>query len=309
LGSRAVVKAVTPDTNRTCDLLIRNQLLYPLSYGGVVVPVSREREPSTGRGDEPATSRYVHRVYRGNRMRSLLSTAIVVAASGCTTFEEPFQLTLPSEGVTRIDAALDQGDFGYRGSVGASEFTIDGVSTGSASKGQKAEEREAGNTWEAEVAEGALIVRSDSRFVQAEVNMDVSGPDLLNVEVSLPDGSAWLEDVEGTHFALADFVTTRRLRGSANLSGSSGIDAEIWPFIDGQVILDAASGSVRLALPFGGPYDIEVWGAPGYTMNVTDLGFSRQTGGDGYFAAESGAATVRIEVTVRGGDFTLAQAL
>src|SRR5665213_1149840 len=26
----------TPDTNRTCDPLLRRQLLYPLSYGGVL---------------------------------------------------------------------------------------------------------------------------------------------------------------------------------------------------------------------------------------------------------------------------------
>ena len=34
-------KSGTPDTNRTCDPLLRRQLLYPLSYGGVGLYFSR----------------------------------------------------------------------------------------------------------------------------------------------------------------------------------------------------------------------------------------------------------------------------
>ena len=57
-----------------------------------------------------------------------------------------------------------------------------------------------------------------------------------------------------------------------------------------------------LALPYGLPYDLQVWGDPEYPMAIEDLGFSNMVASDAYYAARSGNGSVRVDVYASGGE-------
>ena len=200
---------------------------------------------------------------------------------------------------------MESGDFSYQGVAAADALEVIGASAGRAASESTAEERESGNSWSMSIDSDRLVIQSQSRERRASVDFDVRGPELMDLNIDLSDGSATVDEAEGAHAIRANYVTSRHLRGNASIEANSGMNVDIWPYEDGVISLSAVSGNVRLALPYGGPYDIQVWGSPSYAMYITDLGFTRQSASDGYFAAQSGAATVRIDVSVSGGEFTL----
>jgi hypothetical protein len=120
------------------------------------------------------------------------------------------------------------------------------------------------------------------------------------------NGSVFVEDVLGSHVLEGDFVDTRRLEGEAQIrAGSLGVNAEIWPYEDGDVFIDSA-GSVTLALPAFGPYDIRIVGQVSESLTLVDLGFDEVVLGEGFAEAWRHPRTTRIEVFTSG-TFELAE--
>lgn len=232
--------------------------------------------------------------------------SLLLPLVGCKTHEEPFSLSVDATGVTKVRADLDQGSLSYQGAEGAAAFAIEGTSVGAGSSTTKAEEREAGNTWSAEAQGGVLEIRTTSEHSRAWVELDVSGPAAMDLEVVSGSGVK-LTDVAGVFTVNASTLTARGLVGEADVSCVHDVDLEIWPDPGGAVLIES-SGDVRLALPYGEPYDIEVWGNAEYEWSIEDLGFDLISYGEGTFDAEIGDASIEIKVIVESGTFTLEQA-
>lgn len=234
----------------------------------------------------------------------LASTLTLLAA--CKSHEESFSLSVDATGVTRSHGDLEQGAMRYEGEAGAERFAIAGTSVGAGSSTTKAEEREAGNTWSAEAQDGVLELRTESAEVQAWVELDISGPDAMDMEISSGSGVS-LTSVYGVFTLDVNTFTGRALAGQADVLATDDVDLEIWPDPGGAVLIES-TGDVRLALPYGEPYDIEVWGNAEYEWNIADLGFDVISYGDATFDAETGDASIEIKVVVQNGTFTLDEA-
>lgn len=227
--------------------------------------------------------------------------------AGCVVVEEPFTTELDATGVTLLRGDIERGSVDYNGSSTLDGFEVYGVSRGSGSSQTRAQRKEEGNSWVLEVDDDVLEVRADSRE-SGTVRFDIDGPTLMDTDIVVESGSVHIEDVVGNHYITAGRITAEQITGNVDLySRTGGVRAEIEdPWTD--VRIDSRGGGVDLYLPYGLDYDIEVWGDPEYSMNVEDLGFYDEYMGEGYFAAESGHADVRVTVKVIGGSFELYEA-
>jgi hypothetical protein len=133
---------------------------------------------------------------------------------------------------------------------------------------------------------------------------------VVDLNITANQGVVTLVDVEGTHIVQAGRIQTTRLRGTVDLTGTGGgIDAEIYPFLDGSVTVEGTSGDVIVRLPFGGNYDVEILGDPDFEMFVSEFGFVGSIAQPGYFTGVAGDGSIRVRITAQGGSVQLLEAL
>lgn len=222
----------------------------------------------------------------------------------CVRIETPFDLQLPAAGIDLVDATMERGDLVYSGSPGATQFDVHGLSVGTGRSKSRAEAHQDDNRWSVENLFTSLAI--DTQSDHGRVDLDIQGPDRIDVDAFLGDGTVELYDLEAEQLrADASYITTRAVIGDVDFRSSGGMDVEIWPYNDGTIDLDSNGGNVILALPYGGDYSLEVWGDPSETMTVADLGFRDSYLGEGYFSGLVNAGTIRVIVHVTGGSFQL----
>ncbi|MDG1484263.1 MAG: hypothetical protein P8R54_32020 [Myxococcota bacterium] len=236
---------------------------------------------------------------------ALLPAALLI---GCTTVQDSFSDQLSASGVDVISASLDSSSLSYTGQS-TEMFTIDGRSWGMATKRDRAEDRLSGNEYSYGLSGNALLLASSSDAGLAGVDFDIFGPAAMNTSLNIESGSVDLSNMIGYQQVTADRIDVTDLYGSVDLLATSGsIDAEVFPGPGDSVRVESWSGDVELTLPWGGAYDIQVWGDPEYSMLVEDLGFYSSATAPAYFAGVSGSGATRVDVFVTGGSVTVRSA-
>lgn len=233
-------------------------------------------------------------------MRAMMSLFAAMTV-GCTTVQTTFTETIPAADVSALSVDLEQGSLFYTG-ASTGEVVIDGRAYGNGRNEEKASERQDGNSWGIDLDGAALSLTGNSDAVFAGVDFDVYGPKHINADIMLRSGGAHVENISGTVAITADSIDATNLTGSASLIASYGdVDASLAPR-PGSTVRVEANGDVTLWLPWGGDYDLQVWGDPAYEMIIEDLGFGWTTSAPAYFAGQSGPATTRVDVYATGGD-------
>jgi len=226
----------------------------------------------------------------------------------CTTVESNFNELIPATGITEVTAQIDSGDLSYRGAP-RDTFAVDGRSWGMSTQVENAERNYSSNHWNVDSTPTSLLIQSQSDYNWAGVDFDIDGPEQMNTFIETGDGLVKLQDMVGYHTVTASKITTDNLHGSVNFLATNGSsDIEIYPTAFDTIRIEALDGDVTLRLPWGQPYDLQVWGDPEYGMSIENLGFYHEVTGPAYFAATSGPATLRVDVYVTGGSFTLLEA-
>jgi hypothetical protein len=223
-------------------------------------------------------------------------------ALACKSYHEPFDDTLAADGLTRVVASLDSGDFRYQGAFGSAEYRVSGDSSAYAKTEERAAEYESGNEWTVTAAPPDLLIHTASASPYARVDIDVIGPDTADLTLQA-GGDVSLDDVAGTIEVDAEAIYAEGLGGSGSLTATSGMDVALESQVAGEWVL-TASGNTTLHLPRGS-WDVQVWGDPSQPMTIDNHDFDRSQLGEGYFAGLSGTGAVRVQVYVSGGTFTL----
>jgi hypothetical protein len=230
--------------------------------------------------------------------------AALGALSGCVTARESEAVSVSADGVSLLRVDNDQGDVEVFG-AGFGMFEVLGTSVGRAAKRDLAVERMNSNALIVREAPGEVLIWGSSPEPRTWWDLSITSPPLMNTLITTGAGDAWLEGLEGTHDVTATRVITRDLYGAGSFfAGTGGADIELFPG-DGSASYIDAEGSVILALPMYGPYDLRVTADPGAILQVADLGFDDLRLGDGLVQATRFPGTILIDVRVRGGDFTL----
>ena len=225
--------------------------------------------------------------------------------TACTSLTESAESHHSSQGVTDVRARVDNGDVSYTGRDWGDGFDVDIDSTAWGSDEQVVSQRLADNRWISEPNGSTLDIMGDSGSSSSSVSFRIWGPEALDLDLRAEGGTVHASNVVGDHILVAGAVYADQLKGDVEIeAGSGGVHAEIWPYEGGTVTIHA-EGSVDLELPWGGDYDLQVWGDPEYPIDVADLGFSHVVANPGYFAGRRGPGTTRIDVYVAGGGFTL----
>jgi hypothetical protein len=226
------------------------------------------------------------------------------AVGGCVTARESESLSVSADGVAWLRVDDDQGDVEVFG-TGLGAFDVVGTSVGRATQRDLAVERMNANALIVRESPGEVLIWGSSPEPRTWWDLSIASPPLMNTQVTTGAGDAWLEGLEGYHDVTATRVVTRGLYGEGSFfAGTGGADIELVPG-DGTASYIEADGSVILALPMYGPYDLRVTADPGAILQVTDLGFDDLRLGDGLVQGTRFPATILVDVRVRGGDFTL----
>lgn len=220
---------------------------------------------------------------------------------GCTTVEKTFAESVPADNISVVRVDIDNGHFSYQG-MATNNIDVTGRSYGYASNAERAEERQDGTTWGMTVTGAELNLSGRSDASMAGVDFSVAGPGRLNTSVYVQDGSATIDTLYGNILVDAESINARKISGNIDLVSRFGdIDAEILPNRGEMIRVEAQNGDVELWLPWGLDYDLQVWGDPEYEMVIDDLGFGWTTAAPGYFAAQTGPASTRVDVYATGG--------
>jgi hypothetical protein len=225
-------------------------------------------------------------------------TLLLLLAPGCTLAERTHSQSFPGAGITRVFCDNDRGSLLFSGS---NPDTIElGVRTFARTEGGLDRV-----TWGAATEGDLLDLWGRTRADRAGVDFIVEGPPTQNVEAILLDGRAELVDLTGDHIVTASEIVARGQVGDVDLLATAGgIDLSARPEPGDTLILDAA-GDTFLTLPYGLDYDLEVFSDPDWGVEVTNLGFDQLDASPDYVRAVTGSGSIRIEVTVRGGPFSL----
>lgn len=228
----------------------------------------------------------------------------LVLIVGCVRVEEDFSESVDSAGIQTLVVTNGRGDVTVR-SGPEDRFDIDGTRWGSGFLSKKRANR---NLDAADVGvrvEGPdLVIDAAAPYELSGAHLTVEGPLVVNADVVAENGDVWLEEIQGSHVVTADHIDTVRLEGEGDFYSYSDGYFEIWPYADCYIRIET-NGDTTLTLPYGGPYNIQVFGSADYAMTVTDLGFDDFTLTSEYFVGQTGKGTCQIEVFVGAGDFTL----
>ncbi|MFT6159102.1 MAG: hypothetical protein ACJAZO_004667 [Myxococcota bacterium] len=234
---------------------------------------------------------------------------MTIALMGCVSASEPFGQTVDADGLTSLRVDIERGDVFY--TVRSDDvFVVEGTSRALASSQSRADERLTDNAWRVDAQPPELVVEAQSVQRRASVDVEVFGPSVVDLNIIANQGVVTLMDVEGTHVVQAGRIQTTRLRGSVRLTGTGGgIDAEIYPFFNGSIVVEGTSGDVIVRLPFGGNYDVEILGDPDFEMFVSEFGFVGSIAQPGYFTGVAGDGSIPVRITAQGGSVQLLEAL
>ena len=90
---------------------------------------------------------------------SLYFLPAALMSVGCTTVQDSFSEHLSASGINVVSADMDSGAVAYTGQP-TDSFIIDGRSWGMATKAERADERQDGNTYSMGLSSGALVLTS-----------------------------------------------------------------------------------------------------------------------------------------------------
>lgn len=282
----------TPDTVRTCGLLIRNQLLYPAELRG------------------HGATRYIAagpNVNGGAMFTRLVVPALVVLTSACveSRVTETWE-SLP--GAQSLTIRSDRGDVEIDGRTGRDAVFVEADLFGRAMGKDKAEERRNGTSVTFAEENNVVTIDARSQFTQAGVTLDADVPLVLNLDVSTERGDFTATDVEGTHVVDVNRIWNSFLRGELDADvGAGGIDLELWPYEDATVVINT-TGDLRLALPAFGPYDIVIETGFDTELSVADLGFDELIDDGGRLIARRFPATALIDIRATGDSVRIVEA-
>jgi hypothetical protein len=230
---------------------------------------------------------------------------MVLFLAGC--FQETLTIvdSWPAEGVTNVFADSDRGGFAYSGFPNAEQFDVAVTTWGEGFSRHEAKVHRKSNHWGV-VVDGTLFdLWGRSPDHDAGVDFAVRGPTRMDVEVVLIDGNVALANVDGFSYVTANGVFADGLSGDVDLYASrNGIDLELDPGPTSSVLLQSF-GDVRLDLPWGLDYDLEVYADPMWGVTVSDLGFDEMYVAPDYVRARRGDGKIRVEVWVADGKFVL----
>ena len=236
-----------------------------------------------------------------------LPAALSLLLAGCTQVRSTDEVSLPSEGVFEMFADSDRGHLSYAG-ADSEGFDIAFTSRGKGLTRRQAEKRSGENSWGAAVDGDLLDVWARSSAERASVDIAVSGPRQVSIEAVMVDGNVRLENVEGSHLVTANRIEGVGLVGDVDFYAEfDGIDVEVQPYVDSVIRLDA-QGDVVLRIPYGLEYDLEALVDPGFSHEISDLGFDDLYVLPDYVGATTGSRAIRIEVLVVDGTFFLWEA-
>lgn len=230
---------------------------------------------------------------------------LLLLLPACSRVERSFEESFEEAGLFTVWGTVERGSFAY---TGDSEelILVSGVSTGRGATRRQAEKREEGNEIVIEPEGEILEVTATSEYNRASVDVDVRGPDVMDLDVEVERGTVHLAEVEGTHLVTAGRVTSQALIGSVDLLAlSGGMDVEVWPFEGGNVQIESTAGDAVLRLPYGGAYDVVVYGDPAYEMLIEELGWSESYAEPGFYSGRVGDGSILVTVYVTGGSFEL----
>lgn len=234
-------------------------------------------------------------------MNTRLALVVAPLLAACTVVESPIVATLPADGLRRVEASLDRGDFVYTAAT-PHEVQVRGSAWGRASDAVVAQDRLAGVWFTAERQGSAAVIASGAATSGAGADLALAGPATVGVSVAVARGDIELNGVRGHIVATADRVRVVDAVGSADLYADwGGVTADLVPG-PGDVIRIEAEGDIDLALPWGLAYDLQVWGDPEQQVVVEDLGFQYVMQDGPYLAAYAGNGSVRVDLIARGGD-------
>lgn len=259
------------------------------------------RAPAAARPPAPTQGIFMSAI-GGKTAPALVVVASALSLSGCAVSQSHFDESRSAAGVGLVQVSSESGDFTYQGAQ-TEVFSIAGESWGVAFKEDAAHEQEDGNALAIDTSGGTLRLDATSRSGSAGIHLDLTGPALMGSDISLEDGDAELYDVIGYALVTADTVEARRLEGGADLyARDGGVVAELYPAPGESIRVEAVNGSVDLTLPFGGAYDLQVWGDPEYSVQIDDFGFHSQAVDAAYFAGMAGRGDIQVTVIASGGD-------
>jgi len=230
--------------------------------------------------------------------------------TGCVQYESEFSDTLSAEGVAIVSARVDRGDVYYDVDSEA-QFDIFGRSWGRGTLSKKAALRnQQANSYAVGIVDDGLLLDATSDYSRAGVDFEIDGPSYMDTDILTKSGTVTLEDVEGYHTVTASRIVTHRVIGDVVFVGTGmGLDVELYPYTDGYISLESSGGTVDVFLPFGGEYDVEIWGDVEYGVTVTDLGFDQFYLAEDYFAGERGSGAITVEIYASGGAVNLYEAI
>ena len=238
-------------------------------------------------------------------MRFPTSLILVLNASACTVVESDFGETFSAHSIDTLVADVDQGDVTVDGILGQSTFTVTGRTFGYSVSSDNAQRNEDANTWSVGIEGNQLNLWGQSEYLGAGVDFEVMGPKAVDTSLIAESGQIEISNVAGNHYLEGHGVTVDDLTGSATIiAGRSGVNGSLVP-LTGDIIYIESEDDVRLRLPYGLDYDLQVWGDPEYEMEIHDLGFTQTAHAPAYFAGYSGRGTTTIDIVVTGGNVTI----
>lgn len=204
-------------------------------------------------------------------------------------------------------ATSERGDVRYTAAE-QSVVLVEATLWGRGANKKQSDDKAHANTLDATVSGGVLTVEAGTPRRPAGVDLELTGPPFMNLDLTLHRGDATLLGVEGTHVVDARWITGVAVVGEGDFRASAGLELELFPYDDSLTTLDVI-GTTVLALPASAPYEIEIFGDVDQFMGATELGFDVFILEPGYFYAYRSPGTVRVSGTVTGGSFDLYEAL
>lgn len=205
--------------------------------------------------------------------------------------------------VTRLEADVERGDL----EVLATEAATVSVTADLAAEGSRAQRRldEATVSTELVLDILRLGVRAPSSRVRAEVQ--VRGPDVLDVAASAPEGGVRIEGVTGHHDVEAAWIEVVGGAGPRHLVATrDGMRVEGDPAPGDAWVLDV-TGDLDLFLPAGLELRLDAVLSEGARAEVTGLTFDEILATDDFVRARTGSGAIDIRIDVRGGTLVLAE--
>jgi hypothetical protein len=204
-------------------------------------------------------------------------------ASACVTISDSENFSFAD--ITAISATTDKGVIEYNGRETALETDVKITSWARAAGRKKAQNKQSENRYSADAAGGILTITGDTSFEQAGIDVDITGPQNMNLGLTNGAKSIWVRDVIGVADINGNTVNLENYEGDANITSSGDVTADVYPFEEGIIDIYSDIGDCIVYLPEYAPLAIEVEFDPEEESAFADLGFDDVFLGDGAYTA------------------------